>query len=696
MASPQGTNLIDSMHHILKFYFGDIKRETILAISGATEEEFDVKSLLKVAKESNLYAQTQELKIESIDKFLLPLILYNDKNELIILQAISREKASFINVAKNESFEVVKKKLKNFKHAIMFFRNKQDSLVSSRKKELSWFFEPIKASYKSYIEVGFLSIFINIFALALPLFTMNVYNRIIPNFATDTLFVLGGGVAIIFFFEMILKTVRVYILEKAGKKIGIHLEEILLDRMLGVKTQYDKLLSGTKANLFKELAQVKEFFTSRSLTQILDLPFFFIAVFVIYLISPTIAVIPFVSGIVMVIFNLLMQIPLASLAHEQFKKAQTKHGYLVETIQGRDAIKLVNGHTHRLFTWSRVVAFYEKLGEKIQMLHHMTSNSSYAIIQVITLLVVSVGVYEIQTQSLSVGGLIAITILSSRAMVPIVNISGVLLNYKKMKDSLESINEFWHLPREVDENTQVGLGELKGEIEFSDVTYYYEGSKYASLQNANLKIKAGEKVGIIGQTGAGKSTLQRLISLLDTPTHGTLYLDGMPTNTLHPIEVRQNIGVMPQDPFMFAGTLHENIALSRSISSDAVAELIKLTGLEELIRKGGVGDSLQISENGDNLSTGQKHLVALARALVNNPKILILDEPTTGLDIGLENSVIERLSPLVKDKTLILITHRFSALKLVDRVIVVNDGKIVADGPRKLILEKLQGGKSEQ
>ena len=247
----------------------------------------------------------------------------------------------------------------------------------------------------------------------------------------------------------------------------------------------------------------------------------------------------------------------------------------------------------------------------------------------------------------------------------------------------------------MDENTQVGLGELKGDIEFSEVTYFYQGSKYPSLDNVSLKIREGEKVGVIGQTGAGKSTLLRLIALLDTPTKGTVYLDGVPTNALHPVEVRENIGVMPQSPFMFAGTLADNIALSRATSKDEIARLIALTGLEDLIKKGGVGDGLEVGENGDNLSTGQKHLVALARALVNEPKILILDEPTTGLDIGLENSVINRLEPIVKDKTLILITHRFSALKLVDRVIVINGSKIVADGPRDAILEKLQGGGSE-
>ena len=520
---------------------------------------------------------------------------------------------------------------------------------------------------------------------------MNVYDRVIPNFATDTLLVLAFGVGIIFIFEMILKSARVYILENAGKKIGSYLEELLLERMLGVKTQYDRLLSGTKANLFKELQQVKEFFTSRTMVQILDLPFFFIAIIVIYMISPIIALVPLIAGIIMVVFNLLMQIPLANLAHQQFKEAQSKHGFLVETIQGRDAIKLVNGHTQRMFIWRRLVAFHEQLSQKIQILHHGASNSSYILIQAVTLFVVFTGVYEVHANNLSIGGLIAVTILSSRAMVPIVNISGVLLHYKKMSEALTSINEFWHLPREVGENTQIGLGTLNGEIEFNNVSYYYQGSKYPSLENVSFKIKAGERVGIIGQTGAGKSTVLRLIAALDLPSSGSVFLDGHETSTVHPVEVRQNIGVMPQDPFMFAGSIKENIALSRSISKDDFVRLTQLTGLENLIKKSGHGDAMQVGENGDNLSVGQKHLVALARALVHNPNVLVLDEPTTGLDIGLEKSVVQNLKPLIDDKTLIVITHRFAALELVDRVIVIDNGKVVADGPKDIVLAKLQG-----
>jgi len=695
MINAKGAKLIDSLHHILSFYFGNVDKQTILSIAGCHEEEFDIKSLMHVTKESNLFAQTSEVIIEDLDSFLLPIIVADEEDNLLLVQNMSTTELIGIDLQTGLEFKTKKSKLKKYTDAILFFRNEKDSVISSRSKELNWFIEPLRASWRAYVEVGVLSLFINVFAIALPLFTMNIYDRVIPNFATETLFVLAFGVGIIFIFEMILKSARVYILENSGKKIGSHLEELLLERMLGVKTQYDKLLSGTKANLFKELQQVKEFFTSRTMVQILDLPFFFIAIIVIWMISPMIALVPLIAGFLMVGFNLLMQIPLAALAHEQFKEAQSKHGFLVETIQGRDAIKLVNGHTQRMFIWRRLVAFHEQLGQRIQILHHGASNSSYIIIQAVTLFVVFTGVYEVHAQNLSIGGLIAVTILSSRAMVPIVNISGVLLHYKKMREALTSINEFWHLPRELSETTQIGLGKLDGEIEFSDVSYYYQGSKYPSLENVSFKINKGERVGIIGQTGAGKSTVLRLISALDLPSSGSVYLDGHETSTVHPVEVRQNIGVMPQDPFMFSGSIKENIALSRSISKDEFVELTKLTGLESLIKKSGHGDAMQVGENGSNLSVGQKHLVALARALVHNPNILVLDEPTTGLDVGLEKSVVHNLKPLIEDKTLIVITHRFAALDLVDRVIVIDNGRVVADGPKQKVLASLQGGSRE-
>ncbi len=691
--SPNNLALVNSLHYILHFYFGNVKREIISALSGVSEEEFGIDDVFTVAQETNLFASKEQLDISNLESFLLPLILLDKNGEVAVLKSISTQGAVLYVDEENPNVEIKKSALKKYSEVIFFFRNERDRVLSARSKTLSWFFEPIKATWRAYVEVGVLSLFINIFALAVPLFTMNVYDRVIPNFATETLIVLVSGVLIIFAFELALKSVRVYILENSGKKIAALFEEKLLNRMMNVRTQYDHLLSGTKANLFKELQQVKEFFTSKTLVQILDLPFFFIALFVIYWISPTIAMIPFIAGLIMVSFNLIMQYPLASLAHEQFKEAQSKNGYLIETIHGRESLKLINAQSQRLFKWRRLVAFYEHLSQRIATLNHFTTNTTYIIIQAITLMVVFVGVYEVHNKNLSIGGLIAVTILSSRAMVPIVNLSGVLLQFKKIKEALTSLNDYWHLPQERSEKSEIGIGDLKGDIEFSGVSYYYKNATYPSLDNINLKIKAGERVGIIGQTGAGKSTILRLLSALDLPSSGSLYLDGHESSTIHPVEIRESIGVMPQDPYLFAGSIKDNISLSRSVSKEELVKLLELTGLDSLIKKSAQGDSLDVGENGEYLSMGQKNLVALARSLVHEPKILILDEPTTGLDVGLEQNVIARLKGVVEDKTLIVITHRFAALELVDRVIVIENGKIVADGEKNKILAMLQGGK---
>lgn len=316
-------------------------------------------------------------------------------------------------------------------------------------------------------------------------------------------------------------------------------------------------------------------------------------------------------------------------------------------------------------------------------------NLSQTVIQFVTMLVIVVGVFEIANKNLTIGGLIAVTILSSRAMVPVIQTSMMVIRFKEVKESLNNINEFWHLPVENEKNLEVGVGELKGDIEFKDISFYYKDSKYASIDEFNLTIKAGDRVGIIGQTGAGKSTFLRMLTGLEAPTKGSIYLDGHEISTMHPVELRQNIGVMPQEPFLFSGTLKENIELSHPISKERMMQLIKIIGLEELVKKSGQGDGLQVGERGSNLSVGQRHLVALARAILNNPPILVLDEPTTGLDVGLEKSLVNHVNKIAQDKTLIVITHRFAALEMVDRVIVLNNGKIVADGPKDKILNAL-------
>ena len=681
--------LLFSLKYILDFYFGEISLNTIVSFSAKSNKGFTQELAIDVIKEVGLFGVARDMKALDIPNHFLPCIIFDEKDSPYILRKKSKECYLYDPITNSEIKKDISY-LKNFKKAILVFRDSKKEKILDEIKGKDWFWNPIKKFWKSYVEIGILTLFINIFALALPLFSMSVYDRVVPNNATETLFVLAIGVVIILLFDVFFKSVRNYIIEKVGKELGVYLEEELLKRVLSIQSQYDNMLVGTKANLFRELALIKDFFATKSIVQVIDFPFFFLAVAVIFIISPMIALVPLLVAILVIVFNFAMQVPISNLSKKNIENIQAKHSFLVETIQGSEIIKLSNARSTKLFNWRNIIAVTDSITHKIQSLNVFSMNLSQTVIQFVTLLVIIVGVFEIANKNLSVGGLIAVTILSSRAMVPVIQVSMMAIKLKEIKESLNNINDFWHLPLENDKNIEIGLGEIKGNIEFKNVDFYYKNSKYPSLENCNIKIKEGERVGIIGQTGAGKSTFLRILTGLDSPTKGSVYLDGHEISTIHPIEIRQNIGVMPQDPFLFSGTLKENIELSTPISKEKLMELIKITGLEDLVKKSGQGDGLQVGERGCNLSVGQRHLVALARALLNNPPILLLDEPTTGLDVGLEKTLITHMKEILNNKTLIVITHRFAALDLVDRVIVLNQGRVVADGPKNAVLASLQ------
>lgn len=684
-------NVLHAYKRILDFYYGDVSLETIQSVLGA--HTIDMEDIYRSAKDFGLTCEMVSLDEKIVEAHLLPCIAYGKNDAVAIVTALEKGMVTLYDVHYGiEEIVDMATLQKRFSVLLVFYKPDVDeTILKQDDTSKAWFWNHLLDAKAEIVRIGILTFFINLFVIIVPMYTMNVYNRVIPNFATETLIVLTIGVAFIYLFDALFKMARVYILETMGKRIGSILEEEILKRLMLLQTEHDRLLAGSKANLFREVAQVRDFFMSKSISLALDLPFIVLTLFIIYLISPMIAFITFVCGIIVIGINLGFQIPLFAWSNKLFHDGQMKHNFLFETIKGLETLKLTNATTRRLFKWRKLVHFYNFVNLKIQMYTNLAMNISAVIMQLATMLALVVGVYQIQERSLTIGALVALSILVSRAMIPIVSISTLLIKYKEFKEALESLNRFWHLPLETEKHVEFGVKRLDGEIEFNNVSYTYAGSKAPSLMQATFKIKAGEKIGIIGRTGAGKSTVLRLLSGLDSAQSGTIHIDGHEIHTLHPVELRSHIGIMPQEPFLFAGTLKENIELGMSIGKERLIKLLAMTGLDELVKRSGEGENFQVGENGSRLSVGQRHLVGLARALIHEPNIVILDEPTTGMDMGLEKEMVEHLKPLLQTKTLIVITHRFAALDLVDRVLVVNNGRIVADGAKDDILRQLQG-----
>ncbi len=694
-ATTANASLLEAFRSILAFHFGEISLETIEKLSLSPLEKFYINDIRHICQELSLAFQQESRRLHEIEAYMLPAIASNKKGEALVIKEVG-EKGFLTQQTFSGALQWIPQKEMQKRFDTFLFFHKQgvasDRLQIGDRHDKSWFFKPLKKEWRAYVEVAVLTLFINLFALALPLFTMSVYNRVIPNFATDTLFVLSVGVGVILIFDVLLKSARLHILKRVVRKLSNYFEEELFKKTLSMQAKYDTYLVGTKTNLFRELHVVKEFFATK-LIHLLDLPFFFVAMTVIYIIDPVMTTVPVAAAFVILSFNFIMQYPIAFWHKKSFEEGQSKQGYLVEQLQGHEAIKLANALPARLYKWRKMINFYHHVQSKIEFFSGMSASVSAALLQSVSLLTVVVGVYSIHNGNLNVGGLIAVTILASRAMVPIINLSNIVVKYKQVKEALDSLNRFWHLPAENQKYHELGIGKARGEIVFEDVTFTYPGSSVPSVQNLSFTIKPGEKVGIIGQTGAGKSTVQKLLTALVMPDSGKIYLDGSDIATIHPVELRRNIALMPQEPYLFSGTLKENLELGGPISKEKMVRILKETGLDVLVRKNGSADMLNVGERGMHLSVGQRHLVALARALMSDASVMILDEPTTGLDVGLEKKLVSHLDTTLKEKTLIVITHRFAALELVDRVIVLNDGKIVADGKKHEILAMLSAGK---
>lgn len=558
-----------------------------------------------------------------------------------------------------------------------------------------WFWGVIAENAALYRDVLLAAFLTNLFAVAMPLFTMNVYDRVVPNQAFDTLWVLAAGVVVVLLGDLVLRTLRGRFVDLASSRADVKLSAFIMERVLGMRMEQRPASAGSFAANLRAFESVRDFIGSATVIAFIDLPYALIFFAVIAWIAPPM-LIPLVLGaVLMLLYALGVQQRMHELAETTYRAGAQRNATLVEALVGFETVKALAAESPLQRKWEKSAALLARVGAQLRLLSNSATNTSSMIQQTVNVAMVMLGVYLIGERQLSMGGLIACTMLASRAMAPIGQVAGLLVQYHTARTSLDSLDQM--MQREVerpDDAHFVTRGHFEGEIEFRDVSFAYPGQQNGALRNVSFRIQPGERVAILGRVGSGKTTVQKLILGLYRPTGGAVLIDGVDTRQLDPAELRRHIGYVQQDVMLFYGSLRENITLGAPLADDE--DLLKaatIAGITEFVNAHPQGFEMVIGERGDSLSGGQRQGVAIARAVIHDPSILLLDEPTASMDHSSEETVKARLRRFVPGKTVVLVSHRTSLLDLVDRIIVMDGGRIVADGPKEQVILALRQGR---
>jgi ATP-binding cassette subfamily C protein LapB len=559
----------------------------------------------------------------------------------------------------------------------------------------NWFWSAVRSFSTIYVEVIVASLILNIFAVISPVFVMSVYNRVVPNRAFDTLWVLAIGVSVAYGFEFVMRTLRGYFLERTGKALDRKISGRIFGHVLGIRMDSAPQSSGAFANYIQQFEPLRDFFTSASLAAIVDLPFLFLFIFVISLIAGPVAIVPLVMIPLVIAVSLMVQVPMRKASEGAYRQGAQKHAVLVETIAGLDTIKVASAEGHRQRNWDGFVDALATTSTKARFWSAFQVNFVSLALSFTTLGTIIWGVYRTAEGLMTMGAMVATSMLVGRAMAPLGQIAGMMVRLNQSWSSLKGLNKLMDLPVERPLGKDfLRRPHVEGAIEFRNVSFRYPGQEGKALDGISFKIAPGERVAIVGRIGSGKTTIERLIVGLFEPEEGAVLVDGTDIRQLDPADLRRNIGCVLQDAHLFFGSVKDNIAIGAPYVDEAsVLRAATIAGVDEFVRHHPHGYDMQVGENGRYLSGGQRQAVAIARSLLMNPQILVFDEPTSHMDNSTETAFKTRLQQALPGKTLVLVTHRNSMLSLVDRLIVIDGGKVVADGPKAGVLDALMKGR---
>ena len=606
------------------------------------------------AERAGLVAKENRSELESIPHLILPAILLLKQGEACVLNSIDLEKQEAEIITAESGMVPIVIPVDELKEQFIgrYFLVKKQFRYDERSPEVlktrkgHWFWSTIWESKNIYRDVLIASILINIFAIAAPMFTRLVYDKVVPNLAFETLWVLASGIFVVFLFDLLLKLMRSYFIDVAGKKSDILISSKLFSKVLGIRMEANPASVGAFAKNLQEFESIREFFTSATIGSLIDLPFALMFLALIWLMAGNLVFVPVVGVVILIIYALLIQGPLRRTIEEGSRLASQKYANLIESLAGLETVKLFSAQSQFQFRWEEAVAHMANWNIKSRRITDSIQNTAGFVQQSTNVGMIIFGVYLIAEGELTMGGLIAATMLSGRAIGPLVQLSLLSTRYNQAKSSMTLIEQVMSMPDEQEEGKRyIHRPIIQGHIALDKVTFHYPDSPVASIRDLTLNIKPGEKVAIIGRIGSGKTTLERLIMGLYKPTEGHVRIDDTDMEQLHHVDVRRNIGCVPQDSNLFYGSVRDNITLGRPLVDDRdVMDAANRAGVTAFTQQDPAGLERQVGEGGALLSGGQRQSIAIARAFLGRPPVLLMDEPTSAMDNRSEMHIKHQLN----------------------------------------------------
>lgn len=658
----------------------------------------------RAAARAGLKAVLIERPIRGILSLQLPVILVMSRDNALILEAFNEEhtKAKVVypdDAATEEWVDIDALEGEYLGFAYMLKKGYVYSEENKRTLHIEhkhWFWGTLNLSRQIYADVLWATLLVNLLVLATPLFTMNVYDRVVPNNAVETLWVFTIGVMIVYFLDTFLKFTRTYMIEQAAKKSDIIMSSIIFEKVINMKMESHSKSVGSFANNIRDFESIRGFLTNATITALVDIPFAIIFLFLIGYLGGMLVFIPLITMLIIVGYALSIRKPLRTSIESTHEASAKKSAILIESLQNIETVKSMSMSGKVQFDWEESNGEIAEKALKTKLLSTSIPTITGLLIQFSSVIVIVYGVYLIQSFELTMGGLIAVTILTSRVLAPMGQAAALISQYEDAKTSYEMLNEIMSRPEERPHGKQfLQKPQFSGHIEFKEVTFTYPEEEVPALNNVSFTIHPGDHVGIVGRMGSGKSTIEKLLLRLYEPQSGSILIDGLDISQIDPADLRRSFGYVPQDIHLFRGTIKENILSgARFYDDDAMIRAARLSGTDEFVRQHPRGYEMAVAERGLGLSGGQRQSVGIARALVNDPEILLLDEPSNAMDQTSEQHLIDNIKGYIEGKTLLMVTQKLSTLVLTERLIVMHNGTVVQDGPRDAVLKALSGGQN--